>query len=139
MEYLWPGIVAAQAIYVAAKLRIPDLLASGPKTVAGLRQIAALTRHRSSVYCAHSARSNCSNAQPTIRFRNTPITECCALLTRSRSERAPCSAAAFLWRPLGELEYSVRTGEPSLIGSSGSVSSTTSGGMRRTPQSSMLP
>jgi hypothetical protein len=36
MEYLWPGIVAAQAIYTAAKLRIPDLLASGPKTVAEL-------------------------------------------------------------------------------------------------------
>ncbi len=36
MEYLWPGIVAAQAIYVAAKLRIPDLLASGPKTAAEL-------------------------------------------------------------------------------------------------------
>ena len=33
IEYLWPGIIAAQAIHVAAKLRIPDLLASGPKTI----------------------------------------------------------------------------------------------------------
>jgi hypothetical protein len=36
MEYLWPGIIAAQAIHVAAKLRIPDLLAPGPKTTAEL-------------------------------------------------------------------------------------------------------
>ena len=36
MEYIWPGIIAAQAMYVAAKLRIPDLLASGPKTAAEL-------------------------------------------------------------------------------------------------------
>jgi DNA-binding transcriptional ArsR family regulator len=36
MEYVWPGIIAAQAIYVAAKLRIADLLASGPKTIAEL-------------------------------------------------------------------------------------------------------
>jgi hypothetical protein len=35
-EYIWPGIIAAQAIYAPTKLRIPDLLASGPKTVAEL-------------------------------------------------------------------------------------------------------
>jgi hypothetical protein len=28
MEYIWPGIIAAQAIYAATKLRIPDLLAT---------------------------------------------------------------------------------------------------------------
>ena len=32
----WPGIIAAQAIYAATKLRIPDLLSSGPKSVAEL-------------------------------------------------------------------------------------------------------
>jgi Dimerisation domain len=36
IEYIWPGIIAAQAIYTATKLRIPDLLSSGPKTVAEL-------------------------------------------------------------------------------------------------------
>ncbi len=39
MEYVWPGIIAAQAIYVAAKLRIADLLASGPKTIAELASL----------------------------------------------------------------------------------------------------
>ncbi len=36
IEYIWPGIIAAQAIHAAAKLRVPDLLASGPKTIAEL-------------------------------------------------------------------------------------------------------
>ena len=36
IEYIWPCITAAQAIYVPAKLSIPDLLASGPKTSAEL-------------------------------------------------------------------------------------------------------
>ena len=36
MEFIWPGIIAAQAIYTATKLRIPDLLVSGPQTVAEL-------------------------------------------------------------------------------------------------------
>ena len=36
MEYIWPGIIAAQAIHAVAKLRIPDLLASGPKAVSAL-------------------------------------------------------------------------------------------------------
>jgi uncharacterized protein YukE len=40
MEYLWPGIVAAQAIHTSAKLCIPDLLASRPKTLA---QVASST------------------------------------------------------------------------------------------------
>ena len=31
MEYIWPGIIVGQAIHTAAKLRIPDLLADGPK------------------------------------------------------------------------------------------------------------
>ena len=36
MEYIWPGIIVGQAIHAAAKLRIPDLLACGPKTIAEL-------------------------------------------------------------------------------------------------------
>src|SRR5277367_1907442 len=36
MDYIWPGIIAAQAIYAATKLRIPDLLAFGPRSVAEL-------------------------------------------------------------------------------------------------------
>ena len=37
MEYIWLGIIAAQAIYTAANLRIPDLLSAGPKLRSCLR------------------------------------------------------------------------------------------------------
>jgi SAM-dependent methyltransferase len=114
MEYLWPGIVAAQAIYVAAKLRIPDLLASGPKTAAELAadcgaQPAALERLLRALGTLEMFERTADG-----RFRNTPFTE--VLRTshpESQRESALFLPAAFLWRPLGELEYSVRTGGPS--------------------------
>jgi Dimerisation domain len=36
MEYIWPGIIVAQALHAAAKLGIGDLLSSGPKSAAEL-------------------------------------------------------------------------------------------------------
>jgi len=111
MEYLWPGIVAAQAIYVVAKLRLPDLLASGPKTVAELA--ADCSAHPASLERLLRALSTLEMFERTAdgRFRNTPFTE--VLRTshpQSQRESALFLPAAFLWRPLGELEYSVRTG-----------------------------
>jgi hypothetical protein len=38
LEYIYPGILAPQAIHAAFKLRIPDLLASGPKSAAELAE-----------------------------------------------------------------------------------------------------
>ena len=111
MEYLWPGIVAAQAIYVAAKLRIPDLLASGPKTAAELA--ADCGAHPATLERLLRALGTLEMFERTAdgRFRNTPFTE--VLRTshpQSQRESALFLPAAFLWRPLGELEYSVRTG-----------------------------
>ncbi len=113
MEYIWPGIIAAQAIYAAAKLRIPDLLASGPKNVAELAsdsgaQPAALER----LLRALSTLDMFARA-PDGRFSNTPLTD--VLRTdhpQSQRDAALFLPAAFLWRPLGELYESVRTGEP---------------------------
>jgi hypothetical protein len=53
MEYIWPGIVVGQAIHAAAKLRIPDLLACGPKTIADWPPSAARTHPLSNVCYAH--------------------------------------------------------------------------------------
>ena len=111
MEYLWPGIVAAQAIYVAAKLRIPDLLASGPKTAAELA--ADCGAHPATLERLLRALGTLEMFERTAdgRFRNTPFTE--VLRTshpQSQRESALFLPAAFLWRPLGELEFSVRTG-----------------------------
>ena len=113
MEYLWPGIVAAQAIYVAAKLRVPDLLASGPKTVAELA--ADCGAHPASLERLLRALCTLELLERTADggFRNTPLPDPLrASHPESQRDNALFLPAAFLWRPLGELEYSVRTGEP---------------------------
>src|SRR5271169_3948770 len=75
MEYIWPGILAAQAIYVAAKLRIPDLLASGPKTTAELASDSSA--HAPALERLLRALSSLEIFAPTAdgRFRNTPLSE----------------------------------------------------------------
>ncbi|MGO4879249.1 MAG: methyltransferase [Bryobacteraceae bacterium] len=113
IEYIWPGILAAQAMHAAAELRIPDLLAAGPKTIAELASESG----------AHpAALERLLRALGTLdmfaresdgRFRNTTLSE--LLRTdhpQSQRNAALFLPAAFLWRPLGELSESVRTGEP---------------------------
>jgi hypothetical protein len=113
LEYIYPGVVAAQAIHAAVKFRIPDLLASGPKTVSELasacnvheptldRLLRALTTIEAFVRNADG------------RYANSPLTELLRtdhpLSLRSEGVLLP---AAFMWLPLGELHESVRTGEP---------------------------
>jgi len=112
LEYIFPGIVAAQAIHVAVKFGVPDLLASGPRTVAELA-------------------SNCGAHEPTLerllraltaiemfqrtsdgRYRNTPLTE---VLRKDHPQSLRAVAlflpAPFVSLPLGALSESVRTGE----------------------------
>jgi O-methyltransferase domain/Dimerisation domain len=113
IEYIWPGILAAQAIHVATRLRIPDLLAFGPKTSAELA--ASCGAHTSTLERLLRALATLEMfaLTPDGRFCNTPLTE--VLRTdhpQSRRESALFLPASFLWRPLGELYESVRTGEP---------------------------
>lgn len=113
IEYIWPGIIAAQAIYVAAKLRIPDLLASGPKTSAELASDCGAHAPTLERLLRALASLEMFALNPDGRFRNTPLTE--SLRTehpQSRRDDALFLPASFLWRPLGELYESVRTGEP---------------------------
>src|ERR1035441_8463574 len=113
MEYIWPGIIAVQAIHAAAKLRIPDLLASGPKTIA---ELAAGFRRASTQPRASVARTQHSGNVRAHTRRSFPqhATHRAALYRSSQSQRntALFLPAPFLWRPLGELYESVRTGDP---------------------------
>ena len=114
MEYLWPGIVASQAIYVAAKLRIPDLLASGPKTAAELAADCGADAAALEYLLRGLGTLEMFERTSDGRYRNTPSTEVLrASHPQSQRENALFLPAAFLWRPVGELEYSVRTGRPS--------------------------
>ena len=113
MEYLWPGIIAAQAIHAAVKLRLPDALASGPKTAAELALESGAHPH--SLECLMRALSTLEVfvRTPDGRFGNTPLADVLrADHPQSQREGALLLTSAFLWRPLGELEESVRTGEP---------------------------
>lgn len=112
MEYLWPGIIAAQAIHVAAKLRIPDLLASGPKTVDELASDCGAHPPTLDGLLRALSTLEMFARVPDGRLRNTPLSE--VLRTdhpQSQRDAALFLPAAFLWRPLGELCESVRTGE----------------------------
>jgi O-methyltransferase domain/Dimerisation domain len=113
MEYIWPGLIVGQAIHAAAKLRIPDLLACGPKTIAELASECGA--HPPTLERLLRALSTLEMFAPTGdgRFRNTPLTE----VLRSDHPQSQRTAALFLpapflWRPLGELYESVRSGEP---------------------------
>ena len=105
--------MAAQAIHAAAKLRLPDLLASGPKTAAELAHECGAHAPTLERLLRALATIEMFAATPDGRFRNTPFTE--VLRTdhpQSQRDFAMFLPAAFLWRPLGELYESVRTGEP---------------------------
>jgi SAM-dependent methyltransferase len=113
MEYIWPGVIASQAMYTAAKLRIPDLLASGPKTAAELASECGAHAPTLQRLLRALATLEMFEAMSDGRFRNTPITE--TLRTdhpQSQRNFAMFLTAPVFWRPLGELYESVRTGEP---------------------------
>jgi hypothetical protein len=107
------GCWISQAIYVAAKLGIADLLQDGPRTSA---QLAGSTQtHAGTLYRVLRALASIEifSEDDEGRFRLTPLAEC----LRSA---APGSLRAFAvmlgeaehWRVWGDLLHSVRTGQP---------------------------
>jgi hypothetical protein len=112
-EYFWPGLIAAQAIYTAAKLRIPDLLAAGPKSSAELASDCGAHAPTLERLLRALGSLEMFARDPDGRFRNTPLTENLRSdHPQSRRDDVLFLPAPFLWRPLGELYESVRTGEP---------------------------
>ena len=112
LEYIYPGIVAAQAIHAAVKFRIPDLLASGPKAVSELAS--ACGAHEPTLDRLLRALTSIEifSRTPEGCYRNSPLTE--ILRTdhpQSLSSECMFLPAPFMWLPLGELFESVRTGE----------------------------
>ena len=112
-QYLWPGIIVAQAIHAAARLGIPDLLSSGPKTAAALAiECGAHAPTLERLLRALVAFGILAVA-PNDCFQNTPFTEVLrADHPQSQRDFAMFLPAGFLWRPIGELHESVRTGQP---------------------------
>jgi hypothetical protein len=113
LEYIYPGILAAQAIHAAVTFRIPDLLASGPRSATELA--AECGAHAPTLERLLRALTSIEMFQrlPDGRYGNSPGTE---ILRRDHPQSLWAEGeflpAHFVWRPLGELAESVRTGEP---------------------------
>lgn len=112
LEYIYPGLIAAQAIHAAVKFRIPDLLASGAKSAPELA--AECGAHAPTLERLLRALTSIEMFQrmPDGRYKNSPGTE---ILRRDHPQSLWAEGmflpAAFLWRAIGDLAESVRTGE----------------------------
>jgi hypothetical protein len=107
------GAMMTQALYVAAKLGVADLLASGPRNVS---ELAAETEtHERSLYRVMRSLASAgvfAETDPKV-FSNTPYSE----PLRSDVKGSMRSGVIFMgeewhWRVWGDMEYSVRTGKP---------------------------
>ncbi len=114
LRSLLAGATVAQAIFVAAKLNVADLLAEGPRSAAELAAASGAdpaSLHRIMRALASIGVFACD---PAGRFLLTPV----AQLLRgdadgSLRDYAVMNGEQFVWRALGGMEYSVRTGQPS--------------------------
>src|SRR5258708_15707403 len=113
MQILWPGAMAVQAIHVAAKFALADLLAGGPKSIEEL----ADATHTHGPSMARFLRALTSLGifveDTTGRYRQTALSD---TLRSDHPESIRPSAmmlgAHFVWRPSGALEETVRNGQP---------------------------
>ena len=114
MQLLWPGAMAVQAIHVAARFAIADLVASGPKSIEELAE--ATHTHGSSLGRLLRALTSLGIfVEDTMgRYRQTALSD---TLRSDHPESIRPSAmmlgAHFIWKPSGALEETVRTGQSS--------------------------
>ena len=107
------GAFISQAVYVAAKLGIADLVADGPQTIAYLAEKTA-SQERALYRLLRACASVGVFAETGPRtFSNTPMTE----FLRSDNPRSLRDMAIWMneephWRVYGNLLYSVKTGKP---------------------------
>jgi len=117
MQILWPGPMAVQAIHVAAKFALADLVASGPKSIQELAE--ATHTHGSSLGRLLRALTSLGIfVEDTAgQFRQTALSD---MLRSDHPESirpfAMMLGAHFVWKPSGALAETVRTGQPSFEG-----------------------
>lgn len=113
MQLIWPGALASQAVYTAAKLQIADLLAEKQRSVEELAQATASDSR--SLHRLLRALTSLGVFEETSSgmFRNTPLSDA---LRRdapgSMGAWALFLFAPFNWKLWGNLEETVRTGTP---------------------------
>ena len=107
------GFQLTQLVYVAAKLKIADHLASGPQTVLHLAKVTA--SHADSAVPRSECTgwsSECSPKGKVVAFDSTPLQSCCARASLDQCARWPNRAGRTgLGEPGGRCRDSVRTGQ----------------------------
>jgi hypothetical protein len=114
MQILWPGAMAVQAIHVAAKFALADLIASAPKSIKELAE--ATHSHEPSLARLLRALTSLGifAEDTTGRYRQTALSD--TLRSDHPESIRPLAmmlGAHFVWKPSGALEETVRTGQPS--------------------------
>lgn len=115
MELIWPGALVAQAVYVAAKLGIPDLLKDGPKSAEAIAR--ATEAHAPSVQRLLRALASVGvfTESSTGQFQNTELGD--VLRTdhpASLRNWAMFLGAPFVWQTCGALDKAIMTGKPGI-------------------------
>jgi hypothetical protein len=103
----------AQAVYVAAKLNIADLLSDGPKSVTELAMLSST--HAPSLYRLLRALASIGVfvEESDHSFRLTPLARLlCSDMPGSLRSMALFLGDPYWWRSQGELLYCVQTGQP---------------------------
>ena len=112
-QFLWPGGLIAQAIYVAARLGVADCISEAPRSAADLAgetgsRVDALQRVLRALSCV-----GIFEEDEKGRFAHSPLSE---TLRRDHPQSTRAWAVflgtPWIWRPWGELLETVRTGEP---------------------------
>lgn len=110
MNHLITGYWSTQAVYVAAKLGLADLLKDGPRTVDDLAQ--ATKTHAPSLFRLLRALASLGVfvADNQGRFALTPLAECLRSDASGSQRAVAIMSGEEQYRTWGELLYSVQTG-----------------------------
>jgi len=110
MELIWPGPLVAQAIHVAARLGLADLLADGPRSADEIAS--AIGAHAPSLRRLLRAMASVAifNKDDDGRFSRTPLSDALRSGAPMR-DWAIMLGSPFVWRPWGRLHEVVMTGD----------------------------
>jgi len=106
------GYLVSQAIYVAAKLGIADLLADGPKSCEALARAAGADERSLRRLLRALVSLGLFTVDEREQFRLTTLSSCLLSGVQGSVRASVLSAGEEMYRAWGDLLYSVRTGKP---------------------------
>src|SRR2546422_2517504 len=112
-QLIWPGAMAAQTVYVAAKIGLADIITKGPKTAEELAR--ETNTHPPTLRRFLRALNSLAifSEDATGRFHHTPLSETLRSdVPDSVRAWALMLGAPFIWKSWGELHETIITGRP---------------------------